>query len=163
MVDTSAVTADPTAVLGAAGAGSSPIKNGTIANNSGGGIPGGGGSTSSGGGGKSGGILGAVASAITDIEKGFQSGGFSGAVAALLADEPPPAPAAPVDANGRDPASLTAHNLADFLPGHRHGPPLIKSPPTASQQINGPTVSLFSRISAKYREKCILGELFDCA
>ena len=166
VTDTAGVTANAGNALIDTGLVGAAPKNGVIANNTGGGIPGGGGGASANGGtGARGGVLGAVASAITDIEKGFQSGGFTGAVAALLADGPAGAEAIPSnDPNGRDPASLKGQNLADFLPGHRKGPSLNAAAiePPARAQIHGPTVSLFSRITAKYQEKCILGELFDC-
>jgi hypothetical protein len=133
-----------------------------IANNTGGGIPGGGGGGKANAGGGGGGILSRLASAITDIEKGFLGGGGAAA--------PPPPPGTEAeDPNslysaltpaGRALAGQRTADLKRYLPGGDMWQGMRG--PATTHEFHGPGVDLWSRITLRMQEKCKLGELIDC-
>ena len=150
-----------------AGAGNTPPKVSPIANNTGGGIPGGGGGggAHAGGGAGGGGVFGALASAITDIQKGFL-GASGGTPAPAPTEEKPETETVigsdPDHPETRKPASIEpVIDLRRYLPtgdlyqGRDKGP-------AANPVYHGPFVDLFTRISVRMQEKCALHVLVGC-
>jgi hypothetical protein len=141
-----------------------PAKNGTVANNTGGGVGGsggggGGGAASLGGGGRrpSPGSPGYS----TDILQGHLSGGYT-------------TPGGSGDTSGsggwggyggRNPAGEGNHglDLKQFLPGHKKAPAFVGGAYTMhSAEIAGKHGDIFEKISRKFKEKCMLGQLISC-
>lgn len=139
----------------------------TVANNSGGGIPGSdnGGKGASLGVGAGKGGAGATAGYTTDIDQGTRSGGgYSNPVGgAESADNLEPAGFNGYGGRGREPASAKSIDLKKYLPGGERDPGhSVGGLRGRSGEINGPSVDIWTKISARFQEKCRLGELFDC-
>jgi hypothetical protein len=152
----------------AAGGGGIPTK--TVPNNSGGSLPGEGGGSparldppSRGGGGGSG-----RPTVNTDIQQGFRSGGGGAYSYASGANSGPDGGGGyPGPGNGRRPAGddggMTGLDLRKYLPGGPLAPGRLAGRlRPASQEINGPGVDIFERISRRMQEKCRLGYLLGC-
>jgi hypothetical protein len=142
-----------------------PAKNGTVANNTGGGVGGtggggSGGAASLGGGGGRRPSPGSPGYS-TDILQGHLSGGYTTAGGSG-------------DTNGsggwsgyggRNPASDGSRglDLKQFLPGHKNAPAFVGGAYTMhSAEIAGKHGDIFEKISRKFREKCMLGQLISC-
>lgn len=145
------------------------IPNKTVPNNSGGALPGeGGGSTAKldspsrgGGGGRP--------SVNTNIEQGFRSGGGGGFAYASGSNTgtDPGGGGGYQGRGGRGPSSddggMTGLDLRKYLPGGSLAPGRrMGGIQPASQEINGPGVDIFERITRRMHEKCRLGYLLGC-
>jgi hypothetical protein len=141
-----------------------PAKNGTVANNTGGGVGGtggggSGGAASLGGGGRrpSPGSPGYT----TDILQGHLSGGYT--TAGGSGDTS--GSGGWSGYGGRNPASdgNRGLDLKQFLPGHKKAPAFVGGAYTMhSAEIAGKHGDIFEKISRKFREKCMLGQLISC-
>lgn len=139
-------------------------KNGTIANNSGGSIPGlgGGGAASLGGGGQKKPGGGGGSGVSTDILQGNMPGGYTTS----------PGGSAEADGGGgwggyggRMPASAsgTGMDLKQFLPGQKKAPAFVGGAYSMqSAEIAGKHGDIFEKISRKFHEKCLQGQLIGC-
>jgi hypothetical protein len=98
----------------------------------------------------------------TDVLQGTKSASQSGGGGSLPAGKSDSGGFAGYD-NGRTPAEENI-DLRQFLPGGRQDPgaKLGGGFRSASNEINGPHVNVWTRISHRFQEKCRLGELIDC-
>lgn len=144
---------------------SQPAKNGTVPNNTGGGVGGagggGGGAASLGGGNqRKGGGGGSGIS--TDILQGNMPGGYTNA----------PGGNAETDGGGgwggyggRMPASADGRgmDLKQFLPGQKNAPAFVGGAYSMrSAEIAGKHGDIFEKITRKFHEKCLKGQLIGC-
>ncbi|MGE3759720.1 MAG: hypothetical protein AB7H97_18280 [Pseudobdellovibrionaceae bacterium] len=141
---------------------SQPAKNGTIPNNTGGGVGGGGGggSASLGGGQRRPGQGGGGVS--TDILQGNMPGGYTTS----------PGGSADTEGGGgwggyggRMPASADGKgmDLKQFLPGQRNAPAFVGGAYSMrSAEIAGKHGDIFEKITRKFHEKCLKGQLIGC-
>jgi hypothetical protein len=142
-----------------------PAKNGTVANNTGGGVGGaggggGGGAASLGGGGGRRPSPGSPGYS-TDILQGHLSGGYT--TAGGSGDTS--GSGGWSGYGGRNPASEGSRglDLKQFLPGHKKAPAFVGGAYTMhSAEIAGKHGDIFEKISRKFREKCMLGQLISC-
>jgi hypothetical protein len=142
-----------------------PAKNGTVANNTGGGVGGAGGG-GSGGAASLGGGGGRRPSPgspgySTDILQGHLSGGYT--TAGGSGDTS--GSGGWSGYGGRNPASDGSRglDLKQFLPGHKKAPAFVGGAYTMhSAEIAGKHGDIFEKISRKFREKCMLGQLISC-
>lgn len=153
------------------GAESSPIKVGTVANNSGGGIPQG---NEAGSARMNNGKAAARTSPgySTDVLQGLSSpSGYSAASAGPGESDDGGGGSYGGGYNGgRDPSSLpdtSGLDLKRYLPGgdknpFRHGLGGFTGLDLYSRQILGKHVNIWERISVRMQEKCQLGQLLDC-
>ncbi len=139
-----------------------PTKNGTVANNSDGGIPGAGGgssSSASAGGGARGPSAGSPGY-TTDILQGERSGGYSSGGST---DTNEGGGGFAGYGNGRAPSSSGGLDLRQYLPGAAKDPSKHTGGYNAqSLGINGKFVDIWQKVSARFQEKCRLGQLIGC-